>query len=172
MIIIGYPGVGKTDASKQFLDVIDLESSWFDGINNIYNNDIETYCKIAIELSKQNYIVCVSSHKEIQACLRRSVEDVYVCYPIKELKQYWAQKLRERYIVDDTDKNFRAYDRAIDYFDRDIQDMMDSGFKQLPLSEGMYLTDIIKQSYAQASGKKENNDEDNTAEVAKEKKKK
>lgn len=167
MIIIGYPGVGKTEASKQFIDVIDLESSWFDGMDNIYNVETETYCKIAIELSKQNYIVCVSSHKEIQSCLRRSVEDVYVCYPIKELKQYWVQKLRERYIVDDTDKNFRAYDRAVDYFDTDIQDMMDSGFKPLPLSEGMYLTDIIKQSYAQASGKKEESEEKDGTEDSK-----
>ena len=61
MIIIGFPGVGKssvanpTHTSKRFTGYIDLES------NNFPKTDgwEDTYCKVALDLSQQGYDVFV-----------------------------------------------------------------------------------------------------------------
>lgn len=177
MIIIGYPGVGKTEAAKKFPAVaIDLESSEciykpekekekeysYDTTMTITSSitstshdyyvseDVKkfnTYCKIAEYLSKNNKIVLVSSHKEIQDYFCKSKEPVYVCYPTKDIKKEWIQFLRNRYINDDSDENYKAYMRVANHFDEDIDYMSTRGFINIELKDGAFLANILEESF-------------------------
>lgn len=144
MIIIGYPGVGKSTAASQFIEVIDLETV------NMF--DVYTYCKIAEDLSKSGYIVCVNSHQEIQEHFMGSQELVYACFPSKELKTAWANMLRKRYINtefkdDRYYPNYRAYMRVADCFDEDIKHLSSRGFDNIELVAGVFLSDVIENSF-------------------------
>lgn len=174
MIIIGYPGVGKTEAAKLFPGaVIDLESSeciykpkekeyTYDTTMTITSSvtsnshdyfvseevkEFNTYCKIAEYLSKNNKIVLVSSHKEVQDYFCKSKEPVYICYPDKEIKKEWIQFLRGRYVNDDSKKNYNAYMRAVNNFDDDIDYMSTRGFINIELKDGAFLSNVLEESF-------------------------
>lgn len=131
MIIIGYPGVGKTTASKMYREIVDLPSYLFD--------DKNTYCDVAINLSKQNLIVCVSSHKEVVEKLLASDEPICVVYPNENLKLIWVNIVRRRYLEDKTDRNYRALMRVWGHFDEDIEYLMSTPFEKVELSDGEFL---------------------------------
>lgn len=170
MIIIGYPGVGKTTSAGKFPATIDLETSTCLGshstpsttttltsIATVSNGTIvpkdtvvkefSTYCKIAEHLSSTNKIVFVSSHKEVQEYFCKSTEVVYACYPSKDVKIEWLQFLRNRYVEDDSDKNYSAYMRAVNHFDEDIDHLSSRGFINIELSDGAFLSDILEKSF-------------------------
>ena len=146
MIIIGYPGVGKTTAAANFIQVIDFESHILDQKTS---ESITNYCKLAESLSKQGYIVCVSSHSGVIDYLVKSTEQIYICYPSKELKQSWISMLRHRYIEDSSEKNLRAMDRAGSFFDEDIDAMQNTVFDKVELQEGMFLSTVLADSFSQ-----------------------
>ena len=184
MIIIGYPGVGKTEAAKQFSSfALDLESSeciykpekknehTYDTTMTITSSvtsnshdyyvtdeikEFNTYCKMAEYLSKNNKIVFVSSHKEVQDYFCKSTEPVYACYPDKEIKEEWIQFLRNRYISDDSDKNYKAYMRAVNNFDEDIDYMSTRGFVNIKLKDGAFLSNILEESFKKEQEMREN----------------
>jgi adenylate kinase family enzyme len=144
MIIIGYPGIGKSTLAREghnSVRYIDLESSNFhiDDINRIDRDWADTYCKVAIDLSRQGYDVFMSSHKAVRNYLFRYItpnDYVVVCYPSLELKSEWLKKLRSRLQYDfhpnqeHKDKDARALMRAIDEYDRDIDDLHNSGYEE------------------------------------------
>ena len=164
MIIIGYPGIGKSYNSGYDIvkstAYIDLESHNFWNEYDIpYDpntrrrdrdpNWFETYCKLAIDLSNQGYRVFVSSHMSVQGQLRGSKKhDIIVCYPHESLKQKWILRLRERYLNcldEDTEKNRRAIEAVIENFDRDIDAMRHSGFPTLEIMDMEYnLRELIE----------------------------
>ena len=165
MIIIGYPGVGKTDASKNFAEVIDFESSVFgpkaymkeekivEETNSISSGFSKEhwipYVKMAEELSRQGLIVCVSSHSFVQELLLKSKEQIYVCYPNKDLKVEWQRMLRDRYLngdKEDEEKNIKALEHVYYEFEYDIDDIMDSPFDKLELPMGTFLTNVLVDS--------------------------
>ena len=80
MIIIGFPGIGKSTVSKTNDKYIDLESSCFDkDANKLWYKD---YCKTAIDLSNQGYVVFVSSHDKVRDYfISNKVERVYSIFP-------------------------------------------------------------------------------------------
>ena len=139
MIIIGYPGVGKTTAAKKYNNVIDFD---IDGVT-----DIETYCRIAEKLSKDGYTVCVNSKAPVQEFFMQSTEQVYAVYPVKNIKSYWAQHLRNRYISEDTDKNLNAYKRVVSCFEDDIDVLSNRGFINIELTDSMFLNDVFYSSH-------------------------
>lgn len=154
MIIIGYPGVGKTTAAKKYNNVIDLDIS-----NTI---DVETYCRIAEKLSKDGYTVCVNSKAPVQEFFMCSTEQVYAVYPIKSIKFYWTQHLRNRYISEDTDKNLNAYKRVVSCFDDDIDMLSNRGFINIELTDSMFLSDVFYSSHETSDvNNEENDDEEN-----------
>lgn len=194
MIIIGYPGVGKTEAAKLFPGVvIDLESSeciykpekedeytyntTMTITSSVTSNshdyfvsdevkEFNTYCKIAEYLSKNNKIVLVSSHKEVQDYFCKSKEPVYICYPDKEIKKEWIQFLRGRYINDDSKKNYNAYMRAVNNFDDDIDYMSTRGFVNIELKDGAFLSNVLEESFKKEQEMRENtSDSDNEEKV-------
>lgn len=160
MIIIGYPGVGKTEAAKRFVEVIDLESSIVKSKNGLTLIDypLECYCNFAEYLSKQGYIVCVSSHKEVQKYFLKSTEQVYICYPQESIREYWVHNLRQRYLQNPDDKNLKALERVVDNFEEDLVEMKHSGFDKIELPQGVFLFDVIMDSIKREQQDRENGD--------------
>lgn len=86
MIIIGYQGIGKSTLSSICLKYIDLESSvfWIDGKR--HDDWYIAYTQIAENLSRQGYVVFVSSHEVVRNALKNSKEKVICCVPAPYLK--------------------------------------------------------------------------------------
>lgn len=154
MIIIGYPGVGKTTAAKNYANVIDFD------ISGISYGDEEIYCKLAEKLSMDGYTVCVSSRASVQRFFMKSTENVYAVYPSKEIKTDWIQHLRNRYVFENTDENLAAYEHAVNFFDNDIDDLSNRGFINIELTNSMFLSNVFYNS-ADTQNDISNNDENN-----------
>ena len=123
MIIIGYPGIGKSTLAGRDHRYIDLESSLFmvDGVRAL--DWYKPYCKVAEGLSRQGYTVFVSSHSAVVEALRASQETVAVIYPSVGLRDEWIAKLKERYLKTLSVKDFRAYSRACWHYADDIMEL-------------------------------------------------
>ena len=126
MIIIGYPGIGKSTLAGRCKQYIDLESSNWNGPDNIKpDNWWLSYGKVAEDLSRQGYRVFVSCHKEVQEYLQDSSEYVALCYPSPELKEAWIKRLLDRYERTNLEKDInalincvRSYSEQIDALER------------------------------------------------------
>lgn len=118
MIIVGYPCIGKsTYANSHWYNVIDLESSNFikDG------SWVESYCNVAIDLSKHGYDVFVSSHDAVRKQLLKSgYEFIFAIYPSLSMKDKWIERLHNRYLDTELDKDYRAWQRAVSHYDEDV----------------------------------------------------
>lgn len=122
MIIIGYPGIGKSTLAGKDHKYIDLESSNFK-VNGEQSEDwYKAYCKVAEDLSRQGYIVFVSCHSAVREELRNSREIVAVVFPVVK-KAEWLAKLRSRYEETNSYKDGVAYKRVMDHYDEDIVDL-------------------------------------------------
>ena len=86
MIVIGYPGIGKSTLANRGHRYIDLESNCFyiDGERD--SRWFVPYCNIAEDLSRHGYIVFVSSHESVREHLRGSSENVVLAYPSIDLR--------------------------------------------------------------------------------------
>ena len=124
MIIIGYPGIGKSTLGGRDHKYIDLESSIFKVDGERSEDWYKVYCKVAEDLSRQGYIVFVSSHSVVRETLKSSEEDVAVAYPVGALEKRWVTKLRDRYNKTNSEKDRIAYERAKDHFNEDIVSLL------------------------------------------------
>ena len=115
MIIIGYPGIGKTTVAK-YGNIIDLESSWFKHLPNW----AEFYVMIANYLSEQGKVVMVSSHPNVIEKIIIYSKKACMIYPSLRIKSKWIERMGERLLDDPSPKNLRAYDRVKNYFEEDI----------------------------------------------------
>ena len=118
MIIVGYPCIGKsTYANSHVYNVIDLESSNFikDG------SWVESYCNVAVDLSKHGYDVFVSSHDAVRKQLLKSgYKLIFAIYPSLEIKDEWIKRLHSRYLNTKLEKDYRAWQRAVSHYDEDV----------------------------------------------------
>lgn len=138
MIIIGYQGIGKSTLARCNLNYIDLESSnfWIDGKRA--DDWYKPYCKIAEHLSRQGYIVFVSSHKVVRDELKNCSETVMCCVPTLELKDFWVNKLFERFAKSQASKDYKAWKNAEDCYEENIKDIADSGFPMIWIDDSEY----------------------------------
>lgn len=138
MIIIGYQGIGKSTLANGEKSYIDLESSIYfhDGVRP--ENWHIFYCKTAEYLSKQGYDVFVSSHKPVRDYLLDSKEHTIIICPNKSLKTEWISKLENRYHSTLKDKDFRAWQNAIQKYDENIDDLMNCGFPVISINSMEY----------------------------------
>ena len=144
MIIIGYQGIGKsTIAGKN--DIIDLESGNFWYKKQRLKQWYIYYCNIAEHLSKQGYIVFVSSHEVVRKRLRKYCkEPVYSVFPAVDLKKEWIEKLTERYERTKLEKDFKALMNARDCYEENIKEIQRAGFKYFEIRNMDYrLQDIV-----------------------------
>lgn len=127
MIVIGYPGIGKSTLAGRDNKYIDLESGcfWVDGKRA--DDWYVAYCQVAEHLSRQGYIVFVSSHAAVVDFLcriRTSVDEpVAVVYPSIVLRDQWVEKLRQRFDESGLEKDLKAWTRSIVFFDADITEL-------------------------------------------------
>lgn len=146
MIIIGYPAIGKSTMARNCDNVIDLESSCFNVGNSKIPNWHVAYCQVAMDLSKQLNTVFVSSHDAVRKYFeskRFDNEIVAVCYPILDLREEWIEKLRNRWMITKTVKDYRAFKRAREHFEEDIIDLTNSPFDKIEIYSMDYDLDAL-----------------------------
>lgn len=128
MIIIGYPGIGKSSYArlKGGRHTIDLESSCF--IKE--ENWAASYCNVAIDLSKHGFDVFVSSHDAVRKQLLISGYDkLFAVYPSLDIKRQWIVRLECRLKRTGLEKDLRSFERAKSYYDVDIAALKEDALK-------------------------------------------
>lgn len=143
MIIIGYPGVGKSTLAGRYKEYIDLESSnWNSPDNTKPDMWWWSYGKVAEDLSRQGYRVFVSCHPSVQKYFEESNEYVMVLYPSLELKEEWIKRVADRYDRDRSMKNLAALNNVELYYDKQISSLNNSPFEnKLVLKDMNYTLD-------------------------------
>ena len=121
MIISTFQGMGKSTLAKRRPDIIDLESSNFDKSNPNWYLD---YCRVAMDLDRQGYIVFISAHKQVRDYLRqREFIDYHMIMYSPELKEYAVGKVATRYEQSQTLKDYAAYKKAKESFDAIVKEI-------------------------------------------------
>ena len=148
MIIVGYQGIGKssTVAEDRRHRFIDLESSNFWIHRKRDPEWFKVYGNVADDLSRQGFIVFVSSHASVVNYIASiSYERKVIICPSLGLKDDWIDRLKSRYEQEPTDKNYKAFMNAVDRFDDDIKELLTAkGYTKFPLSSTNYkLSDFI-----------------------------
>lgn len=125
MIIIGFPGIGKSTLASNNDKFVDLESSYFKTPDARNEDWVVDYCKLAEILSKNGSIVLVSSHKAVRDYIANmhTDEPVACVFPSGGIREQWIKKLEDRYMNSGLDKDYRAFIRARDNYDDDIREL-------------------------------------------------
>lgn len=127
LIIIGYQGIGKSSIANDHETLfIDFESSLFK-IDGHRNDDwYILYCKQAVSMAKQGFVVLISSHE----CVRNELStysqkgfSIITITPAYTLKEQWLKKLYERYQTDHSEKNFAAYLNTKERYEENIREI-------------------------------------------------
>lgn len=144
MIIVGYQGIGKSSVAGKN-DIIDLESNNFFHRKQKPKHWYIYYCNIAEHLSKQGYIVLISSHEVVRKHLRKHCkEPVYSVFPSVDLRKEWIDRLTTRYERTRLEKDFKALVNTRDCYEDSIKEMKRAGFKFFEIRDMEYrLEDII-----------------------------
>lgn len=140
MIIIGYQGIGKSLLARSAKNTIDLESGCFWNGNYRPDDWYVYYCNVALHLSEQGNTVFTSSHQVVRdyfASLPKT-ELIAVCYPSLELKDFWIEKLKDRYERTNLQKDYKAWMNAVDRYDDNIRELMASPFDKIELDNMFY----------------------------------
>ena len=123
MIIVGFPGIGKSSFAATHENFIDLD------IDSVFGNNLHDhswyglYCNVASALSSQGYNVFVSSDREIRWSLNRTSEDVIAIVPSLQLKDQWIERLRSL-SEDDSIRAKNKYSHIENHFERDVKEIM------------------------------------------------
>jgi len=141
-IIIGYQGIGKSSLAALDTKYIDLESGSFWIGDTRDPNWYQIYCKIAIELAIQGYIVFTSSHLVVREYLT-SVPlpeqlKVFTCCPSIELKYLWIEKLKLRYNQSKLNKDYKSYMNAFDCYEDNIRSIQECPVPNILLTSMKY----------------------------------
>ncbi len=127
MIVIGYPGIGKSSNSGPRTRFVDLDSFEFRKIMNC-SDWTERYVDAAFMLDKQGFGVFTSSHEDVvnrigSVCgLYCSRADVLVVRPdlTWDMEKVWKERMKERYEAVPSVKNLAAMKRVESSFDEDV----------------------------------------------------
>lgn len=122
MIIVGYQGIGKSTLAGHY-NCIDLESGnmWVNGKRS--DDWYIPYCQMAVHLSQQGFNVFTSSHEVVRNQLKKYNEKVVVCYPSEKLKNKWIDKLHDRWIRTNLDKDYKALANAEARYSDNIREL-------------------------------------------------
>ena len=125
MIIIGFPGIGKSTLAYNNDKFVDLESSYFKPVNNRNDDWIVDYCKLAELLSKNGHIVFISSHKAVRDYIAKMRTDELVAcvFPSERIREQWIKKLDDRKMDTGLYKIYSAIIRALDCYEDDIREL-------------------------------------------------
>ena len=145
MIIVAYPGVGKTWLAKNRPNVIDLDSSSFKLDGQRFPGWEKIYVQVARSLNTESNIICISTHSEVLDELAKYKDRVFLCYPEVLLKEAWIKRLKKRYRKSRSNKDRLALERVTNNFETDILELKNrSGFLHLTiLDKDTYLGDLL-----------------------------
>lgn len=155
LIICGYPGIGKSSIAG-WNNCIDLESSLFSHYENSCRKSddiwVREYCNLAYYLALQGYTVMTSTHAAVIDCFDhlkvayyKDVPIVIFC-PRADMKEAWGIRLMKRYNETNLDKDFRALEGAIRYWNSNMEYMTKQNFPiYCPMSIDYDLRDYILQ---------------------------
>lgn len=146
MIILGYPGIGKSAVCKNRSRWVDLESSNFD----LKTDDgVAQYCCVAMDLSDQGKTVFVSTHENVRKFFESVPKQgfVAVVYPKLELKEAWIKRLTARYNKTGLIKDRRALSRAEENYENDIEALMTSSLTQIQISNVNTELEIVLRNF-------------------------
>ena len=124
MIILGYPGIGKSTICRDNQKYIDLESSnFYDEYGNRPDKWWVYYCKTAIDLHRQGYTVFMSIHDEVREYFEHDIfsYNVVMVYPDRNLKDAWIKKLEERYLNSGDIGDRKAWEKTRDKFEVNLE---------------------------------------------------
>ena len=133
LVFCGYPCVGKTTIggcsiqmkNGQWHPIVDLETSLMRIDGNRPDNWVQIYVNYVEDLIAQGINVFCSTHKDVRDELeRRNILYVNVM-PSLNIKDWWLCKLRDRWKKDASQKNLLAYERAMEYYDKDIKELQE-----------------------------------------------
>lgn len=134
MIIMGYPGIGKSTVAKDDYRFIDLDSGHPLLRGRLFEKNWERrYCDVAAYLSKQGYFVFVSTHPAVVKLCIASGELCAICYPSKELKEDWVTRLYKRYDENRCRATHDAWVRARGHFEEDVEHMKETPCTRIEL---------------------------------------
>lgn len=126
MIIFGYPGIGKTtlttseDYKTNFVNgVIDLDSMFFSDLDDPYW--FKRYTNLAEYISKQGYLVMISTHEKVVSSLKKSPEKKLIIVPSPKIKDKWVERLDKRRQKTNLFKDKKAYLHVKEHFDSDYE---------------------------------------------------
>lgn len=126
MIIFGYPGIGKTTlatSDRLHLNitdmVVDLDSSFFSDLDDPFW--YKRYTHLAEYISKQGYLVMLSTHEKVVSSLKKSPEKKLIIVPSPDLKDKWIEKLDKRRQKTNLFKDKKAYLHVKERFDSDFE---------------------------------------------------
>lgn len=127
MIIIGYPGIGKSTLARKSRRYVDLESSLFMVNGKRVDDWYLVYCNIAKDISRQGNDVFVSSHEDVVRTLElmSSVEDNLEVLSIVpeysvDMMDKWILRLKNRYEETQMEKDRRSYEYVKDNYQTSI----------------------------------------------------
>lgn len=170
LIICGYPGIGKSSIAG-WNNCIDLESSYFsfrNGVPQKFSEWVPQYCETALDLANQGFTVLISCHRNVWHYLNEKIKyhaiprcniPIVIFRPKPDMKEAWGIRLVKRYLQSGSDKDLRAFEGAMKYWDEDM--LMMNG-QYLPI---YYLTDITYdlRDYILQIRKKEGCDDEETS---------
>lgn len=134
MLISGFPGVGKTRASKIFNALIDLDSMQY------VNRPKYPYCYMydAIHLSKKGYIVLIAQEPRVVELMVMSGEDYVIVCPDISLKNEYMLRYLNRGNAD------AWIDKAMASWENHLNKMKEYPRNNIIiLKSGQYLTDVM-----------------------------
>ena len=139
LIICGYPGIGKSSIAG-WNNCIDLESSYFsrdeEGFALCDEDWVTRYCKLAFDIARQGFTVLLSCHVAVRNKLKeiKDMKSNYFCPPVvifcprADMKEAWGIRLMKRYNETNLDKDFRAFEGAIRYWNKNMLHMTEQDF--------------------------------------------
>ncbi len=132
-IFCGYPAIGKTSIGGnsiqmedgRWVSIIDLETSLMKGNDGRPTNWVEIYVNYVQDLVMQGINVMCSTHRLVRDELEKRNLIYTNVMPNLNIKEYWLCKLRQRWKDSGLEKDRLAYERAMEYYDKDIKDLID-----------------------------------------------
>ena len=153
MIIAGYPTIGKTTLAKNNVDIIDLDTKYWNCFKPLKHN-INTlwyisYGDLALDLSNQGYTVLISTNLDVLKYLITKTRDVGIIMYDSCLYKYVCDTAQARYNANPSNYTMTTIhyiQTAFNYMLRELTSFANRHNIQLELisSSDYNLLDIIK----------------------------
>lgn len=156
MIILGFPGIGKTYAAERSWRMIDLDE-WYSKIDWNYESSPSLYTSLADHLNRQGYDVLIPLDEWNLKDLERARMNATIIFPSAELRDDWIERLRVRWEHSGSTKDYYICEWIRVHYKEMIDEIKQSQLKKLEIGTMDYdLYDIILHLRVEAAACREN----------------